>query len=537
MKKLQRISIYDTTLRDGAQAEGISFSLASKIRVARRLDDLGIDYVEGGYPGSNQKDMAFFEELQRQPLRHAQLVAFGSTRRANLQSSADANLVRLLEAGTPVVTIFGKSWKLHVDDVLRTTVAENLAMIRDSVRFLKEGGRTVFFDAEHFFDGYKDSATFALDALRAAVEAGADAVMLCDTNGGTLPHDVYRITKEVVRDFPVPVGIHAHNDAEMGVANSLEAVRAGAVYVQGTINGYGERCGNANLCSIIPSLELKLGFGCVGEGRLHEMRDVSLLVDETVNMRHNTRAPYVGDSAFGHKGGMHVNAVEKNPRTFEHVPPESVGNQRRILISENSGSSSILLKAMELGVRMDRSSPELREVLSLLKELEGKGYAFEAADASLKILIQKVLREHKAFFDLESFRVIVEKRGKDQPCLSEATIKLRVNNEVEQTVADGDGPVNALDQALRKALMRFYPQIAQVALTDFRVRIVDPEVATAARTRVLIESSDGEETWGTVGVSENIIEASWQALLDSVEYKLFREEEKAQAAGAEPGSV
>jgi len=399
-------------------------------------------------------------------------------------------------------------------------------MISDTISFLKDRGKEVFFDAEHFFDGYKDRPEFAMSTLRAAVAAGVDVVVLCDTNGGCLPHEIREITKNVVEVVPVPVGIHVHNDMGLAVANTLEAVRAGAVQVQGTVNGFGERCGNADLCSIVPALQLKLGVSCLKKGTLKELRELSLFVDDLVNIRHNTRAPYVGDSAFVHKAGPHVNAVQKNPRTFEHINPVLVGNERRTLVSELSGSSSVLLKAIELGVGREKSAKGARDVLGALKNLEARGYAFEAADASFRILIQKVLKEHKPFFDLEGFRVIVEKRGKNQPCVSEATIKVRVNGEVEQTAAEGDGPVNALDKALRKALIRFYPEIAKVFLTDFRVRILDPQEATAAKTRVLIESSDGQENWGTVGVSGNIIEASWEALVDSVEYKLFREEEK-----------
>ena len=522
----RRVFIYDTTLRDGAQGEGISFSGGGKIRLARRLDDFGVDYVEGGFPGSNQTDDEFFQALKRQPLKRARLAAFGSTRRPRTSAAEDAVLRKLVEAGTPAVTVFGKSWKLHVRDVLRTTADENLAMVFDTVSFLKGRRKEVLYDAEHFFDGYKDSADHAMASLKAAVRAGADAVVLCDTNGGTLSHDVYAITAEVVRQLGAPVGIHTHNDSGSAVASSLEAVRAGAVQVQGTINGYGERCGNANLCSIIPSLELKLGLRCVPKGALRGIRELSLFVSDLVNQRQDGKAPYVGESAFSHKAGMHANAVEKNPRTFEHVNPALVGNERRILISDGSGTSSVLLKALELGMGIRKSSSEARDVLAALKHLESKGYAFEAADASFRILIQKVLKKHKAFFDLEGFRVIVEKRGRNEPCLSEATIKVRVRGKLEHTVGEGDGPVNALDSALRRALTRFYPGIAKVVLTDFQTRILDPEKATAARTRVSIESSDGDETWGTVGVSGNVIEASWEALVDSVEYKLFREEEK-----------
>lgn len=526
MTQRRKVFIYDTTLRDGSQGEGISFSGSSKIQVALKLDAFGVDYIEGGYAGSNPKDMEFFHEIRKHNLRHAKIAAFGSTRRADIAVGEDDNVRRLIEAATPVVTIFGKTWQLHVTDVLRTSVAENRRMVFETVQFLKQQGREVIFDAEHFFDGYKDSPAFAMDVLKAAVEAGADAVVLCDTNGGSLPHEVFGITSEVVKAFPVPVGIHTHNDSGLAVATSLEAIRAGAAQVQGTINGYGERTGNANLCSIIPALELKMGCRAIPEGALKQLRGLSLFVDDLVNLRHDGKAPYVGASSFSHKAGMHVNAVQKNPRSFEHIPPESVGNERHILISEGSGSSSVLLKAIELGVDLKKSSPEVKEILEALKGLEKQGYSYEAADASFRILVQKVLRKHKSFFDLEGFRVVIQKGGKDMPCVSEATVKVRVGNEVEHCVAEGDGPVNALDSALRKALTRFYPAIEKVVLTDFRVRILDPEEATAAKTRVIIESSDGEQHWGTVGVSGNIIEASWEALVDSVEYKLFREEEK-----------
>ncbi|OGV67026.1 MAG: citramalate synthase [Lentisphaerae bacterium RIFOXYA12_FULL_48_11] len=521
-----KVFIYDTTLRDGAQGEGVSFSGTGKISLALRLDQFGVDYIEGGYAGSNKKDMDFFRDIKKEPLSHSKIVAFGATRRARTKIKDDPMVLSLVDADTSVVTVVGKAWALHVAEVLRTTAAENQAMIADTIGYLKDRKKEVFFDAEHFFDGYKNDPEFAMAALTSAVRAGVNGLVLCDTNGGCLPDEIFKITSEVVKSYPVAVGIHVHNDSGLAVASSLEAVRAGATHVQGTINGFGERCGNANLCSIVPTLQLKMGRKCVEEKKLKGLREVSLFVDDLVNIRHDFRAPYVGQSAFVHKAGPHVNAVQKNPRTFEHVKPESVGNERRILVSELSGSSSVLLKAIELGVGREKSANGAREILSALKNLESKGYAFEAADASFRMLVQKVLKEHKSFFALEGFRVIVEKRGKNEPCLSEATIKVRVNNEVEQTAAEGDGPVNALDTALRKALVRFYPEIAKVFLTDFSVRILDPEEATAAKTRVLIESSDGEDTWGTVGVSGNIIEASWEALVDSVEYKLFREEEK-----------
>lgn len=530
MKKgKNRVSIYDTSLRDGAQGEGISFSARGKLRLAKRLDEFGIDYIEGGFAGSNRKDMAFFRELGQGELKHARLVAFGSTRRAGKRVRDDKYVASLVEVNTPVVAIFGKAWKLHVRDVLRASLKENFAMIADTVGFLKDHDREVFFDAEHFFDGFKDDPEFAVQALRVAADAGADMLVLCDTNGGSLPHEIYEITREVVAALSAPVSIHAHNDSGLGVANSLEAVRAGACQVQGTINGYGERCGNADLCTIIPDLQLKMNRSCLRRGRLAKLRSVSLFVNDLVNVRPDPKAPFVGASAFAHKGGPHANAVKKNPRTFEHLEPGHVGNERRIVVSELSGGSSVLLKAIELGVGRKESEEGAREILTALKDLEAKGYAFEAADASFRILVQKVLKKHRSFFDLEGFRVIVEKRGKDEPCMAEATVKVRVAGEIEQTVAEGNGPVDALNGALRKALIRFYPSIAKVHLTDFRVRILDPEEATAATTRVLIESSDGEATWGTVGVSEDIIEASWEALVDGVEYELFREEEKKQA--------
>ena len=523
----RKISIYDTTLRDGAQGEGVSFSAIGKLMLAKRLDQFGVDYIEGGFPGSNPKDMEFFEAIRKEELSHAKVAAFGSTRRVRTRVQEDPVVKSLLSAKTPVVTIYGKTWKLHVKDVLRTSLKENLAMVSDTVAYLKSKGKEVVFDAEHLFDGYKDDPEFAMSVLLTAEAAGADSLVLCDTNGGCLPHEITTITEAIVSAVKTPVGIHAHNDIGVGVANAIEAVRAGAIQVQGTMNGYGERCGNANLVSIMPGLKLKLGARFAAAKNLRYLRDLSVFVDDLINVRHDTRAPYVGRSAFGHKGGAHVNAVQKNPATFEHIEPEKVGNERHILVSEHSGGSSVLLKAIEVGVGgEDTTKEETTEILKELKELENKGYAFESADASFRILVQKVLKKHKPFFELDGFRVIVEKSGKDAPCISEATVKVRVKGEEEHTVAEGDGPVNALDGALRKALRPFYPEIANVHLRDFRVRILDPQEATAATTRVQIESGDGEDTWGTVGVSENIIEASWEALVDSVEYKLFAEESK-----------
>lgn len=520
----KHVEIYDTTLRDGMQCEGISLSLTGKISLARRLDQFGVDFIEGGFAASNPKDMEFFQEMRRHPLKRAKVVAFGSTRRARVSAAEDTGVSRLLDAGMPITAIFGKAWQLHVRDVLRVTPEENLAMVGDTVRHLKQNGRRVIFDAEHFFDGYRDSPESAMAVLKAAAEAGADALVLCDTRGGFLPHEIFEITRDVVRAFPVTIGIHCHNDGEMAVANSLEAVRAGASHVQGTINGYGERCGNANLCSILPALILKMG--CTECGKtdcLRELTALSRFADNLLDHPHNRHAPYVGSSAFAHKAGMHVNAVEKNPRSFEHILPESVGNERRILMSELAGGSNVLLKAVQMGVELTKSSPEIKEVLHSLEELERKGYEFESADASFKLLIKKVLKEHKPFFTLVSFRVIVEKRGVHEKCFSEATVKLNVNGKIAHTVGEGDGPVNALDCALRRALTGFFPSISKVFLSDYHVRILDPKEATAAKTRVIIESSDGKDTWGTVGVSENIIEASWEALVDSVEYKLFKD--------------
>ena len=529
MSAQDKVFIYDTTLRDGAQAEGVTFSPVAKIHVAKMLDSFGVDYIEGGFAASNPKDMAFFRDIKQENLQHAKIAAFGSTRRANVKVEEDKGTLALLEADTEVCTIFGKTWLLHVTEVLKTTPEENLAMIEDTCRFLKENGKEVVYDAEHFFDGYRDSPEYALQTLEAAARGGADILVLCDTNGGRMPHEVYEITGLVRDRFDVAVGIHTHNDSEFGVANAMEAVRAGAEQVQGTINGFGERCGNCNLISVVANIILKTEKTCLADPeQLKNLKLVSQFVNEQASLRDNQRAAFVGDSAFAHKAGMHVDGVRKVSQSFEHVPPDSIGNTRRILISELSGASNVMEKLIEMGLEnIDRKSPEVRDILQTMEKMEKGGYVYEAADASFKMLIKKVLKEHKSFFELEGFRVIVEKRSKDEPCVSEATLKLKVDGEKKAfTVGEGDGPVDALNMALRNALAEFYPSISQVHLADYRVSILDPEEATAAKTRVHIESSDGEKSWGTVGVSENIIEASWEALVDGVEYKLFLDEEK-----------
>ncbi|HRR06619.1 MAG TPA: citramalate synthase [Victivallales bacterium] len=524
----RKIYIYDTTLRDGTQAEGINFSVNDKIKIAEKLDSMGISYIEGGWPGSNPKDMEFFESVKQKKFKNAKITAFGSTRRAKVPVEQDENILKLLESEAPVTTIFGKAWLLHVNEVLRISPEKNLEIVGDSCAYLKNHGREVIFDAEHFFDGFIDNREFAIDVLKKACKNGASTVVLCDTNGGTLPSKIKEISEIVRKAIPenVILGIHCHNDGGTAVANSISAIEAGATHVQGTINGFGERCGNANLCTIICALELKLGLHCIGTEKLKHLKNLSDFVFEVANLPPDKRLPYVGESAFAHKGGMHVNAVNKNPKTFEHIDPELVGNKRRILISDLSGKSNIFMKIAEHNLNLNEKSPEISEILMTLKKMENEGYEFEAADASFHILAQKVLKKHKPFFELDGFRVIVEKRSKGEKCISEATIKLNVKGEKELTAAEGDGPVNALDHALRKALIRFYPEIEKVHLSDFKVRIIDGKDGTASKIRVLIESSDGKESWGTVGVSENIIEASWEALVDSVEYQLFKKNRK-----------
>ena len=518
-----KITIYDTTLRDGAQGEGISFSLQDMVKIARRLDEAGFDYIEGGWPGSNPKHEDFFQAIQSVSLSHARIAAFGSTRRAGIRADEDANLVAIVKSGAPVATIFGKAWELHVTDALRISLDENIEMIYDSVGFLKEQGKEVIFDAEHFFDGYKANPEYALKAVKAAAAAGASCVVLCDTNGGCVPSDVADVIGVVIAEVNAPVGIHAHNDSELAVANSIMAVERGAVHVQGTINGYGERCGNANLCSIIPTLCLKLGYECSPSTSLADLASLSNYVDEIANVVPNDRQPFVGRSAFAHKAGVHVDAMMKQPLTYEHIRPEQVGNVRRILISELAGASSIVHKAQRYGVDLTKKSPETREVLEHITELENQGYSFEGAEASFELLLQKSVGTYRKLFDLKSFRVIVEQRGTDPEPTTEATLRVVVDGEEFLTVAEGGGPVHALDNALRKALEKFYPEeLKHIKLTDFKVRVLNAKDATAAGVRATVESTDGRSSWNTVGVSENIIEASWHALVDSLEYGLLK---------------
>jgi 2-isopropylmalate synthase len=519
------IKIYDTTLRDGTQGEGVSFSMEDKVRLATRLDALGIHYIEGGWPGSNPKDLRFFRRMQDVSLKHARLAAFSMTRRAGGSAANDPNMQALIDAGAPVATIVGKSWDFHVTAALGTTLDENLEMISDTIRYLGSRVDEVLFDAEHFFDGFRANRDYALATLRAAEVAGARWLVLCDTNGGTLPHELVEVLRAVKAHVRAPLGIHVHNDAECAVANSLAAVREGVDHVQGTMNGFGERCGNANLVSVIPALVLKMGLDCIPRPHVKELRAVSRFASELANRKPWSSQPYVGDSAFAHKGGMHVSAVLKHPETYEHLDPEAVGNHRRVLVSELAGKSNILWKAREFGIDLDHDTPDSRRILDELKALEDQGFQFEGAEASFELLMERALGRHKPYFELEAYRVIVEEQHREQP-VAEATVRVRVKGILEHTAASGNGPVNALDHALRKALEEFYPNLAEMALLDYKVRILDEASGTAAKTRVLITSGDGDETWGTVGVAGNIIEASWQALVDSIEYKLRRDERR-----------
>ncbi|WDP93418.1 MAG: citramalate synthase [Desulfobacter sp.] len=521
--------LYDTTLRDGMQGENIFFSPEDKLKMSMRMDEAGIHYIEGGWPGSNPSAQAFFELARKKEFKNAKITAFGSTRRQGISCDEDANLKALIDCGAPAVTIFGKSWDLHVMDIMSNTREENLAMIEESIAFLLANGLEVLYDAEHFYDGYKDNPAFALETLDAAYKGGTRCLVLCDTNGGCLPCDIDTITREVIAHFAdrkdVIFGIHTHNDCAMAVANAINAVHAGATMVQGTINGYGERCGNADLTAIIPILALKMNRDCISKENLAKLQNLSRFVSETANMPPVSSRPFVGKSAFAHKGGVHVSAIMKNPKAYEHMVPEDVGNERRVLVSEQSGKSNIAYKAEELGVELGVDETQKALIVSNIKELENDGFEFDAAEGSLKLIMEKLTGQYQSHFDLESFRVVVEK-DKERPCYSHAMIKIRVGDKTEITSAEGDGPVSALDNALRKALSAMYPAVNDMHLVDFKVRVIDGSEGTDARVRVLIESRDTDNIFSTVGVSEDIIEASWQALADSFQYKLSLDNDK-----------
>lgn len=520
---MSQVFLYDTTLRDGTQGEGVSLSVDDKLKITKKLDQMGVHYIEGGWPGSNPKDMNYFELVKELDLKHSKVTAFGSTRRIGVTAEEDQNLQRIIESGVKVVAIFGKSWDFQVTHALQTTLEENLNMIYDSVRYLKSQGLEVIFDAEHFFDGYKNNQEYAISAIKKAEEAGADCVTLCDTNGGTLPHEISAIVTHVVKELSIQVGIHCHNDGEVAVANSLAAVQAGAVHVQGTINGYGERCGNANLISVIPNLQLKLGYSCISDEQMKNLTSVSKYVHEIANQISPSNQPFVGNSAFAHKGGMHVSAVLKHSETYEHIPPETIGNQRRVLVSELSGQSNLLFKAKEWNIDIDKNNPASKQIIEDIKKMEHRGYQYEAAEASFELLVKKGLGELKQWFKLEHFKLFIENNG-GADFTTEAVVKLSVNGQEVLTAAEGNGPVNALDHALRKALCQFFPCLEKMYLSDYKVRVLDEADATASKVRVLIESSDGKEKWSTIGVSGNIIEASWFALIDSVQYYLIKNE-------------
>jgi len=515
---MEKIKIYDTTLRDGMQGEGVSFSLEDKLSIARRLDKLGINYIEGGYAASNPKEMQFFKEAAKLNLENSRIVAFGSTRRADAKVSDDVSLNSMLECGTSAATLVGKSWDMHVAEVLGCSLDENLAICAESVAFLKKHGLETIFDAEHFYDGYKQNREYAIKVLAAAAEAGADVLVLCDTNGGSLPDEVYEITKAVCAEVsPLVVGIHAHNDSDCATANSLAAVRAGARHVQGTMNGLGERCGNTNLCTVIPGLAFKMGLEVLSPEKIRTLTEVSRFIFEIGNLTPVMNMPYVGESAFAHKAGLHVNALRKNKRTYEHIDPKLTGNERRFLISELSGKSNILAELEKAKIAEDKKLAQ--KILNHVQQLESQGYQFEAANASFDLLVKKVLGTYKPSFELIKYYVTVEKRISGK-MVNEATVKLRVGDKVEHVVGEGDGPIDALDTALRKSLENIYPSIKEMRLIDYKVRVVNAGAGTAARVRVVIESRDKTSIWGTVGCSENIIDASWQALVDSVDYKL-----------------
>ncbi|SDK74490.1 citramalate synthase [Natronincola ferrireducens] len=525
----KKIEIFDSTLRDGAQAEGISFSVEDKIKIVRALDALGVSYIEAGNPGSNPKDLEFFLRMKNEKLKHGKLTAFGSTRRPDTQVEEDSNVQSLLEANTPTVAIFGKSWDFHVTDIIKTTLDENLAMIKDTIAFLKQRGKEVIYDAEHFFDGYKNNPDYALATLEAAKLGGADWLVLCETNGGAFPDEVYNITKKVCEKLGVKVGIHCHNDGGMAVANTIMAVEAGATQVQGTYIGFGERCGNVNLTTVIANLQLKREKQCILEDQLVNLASTARMVAEISNVSMNEREPYIGNSAFAHKGGMHIDGVTKAPHSFEHIDPRRVGNKRRILMSEVSGKSTVLSKIQKVNPNIKKNSPETQKLIERLKELEYEGYQFEGAESTFELIIRKHLGKYKPFFELKYYKIIEENHARGENT-SSALVKINVDGKDEMTVAEGVGPVNALDKALRKALETFYPQLTEVYLTDYKVRVLDTTETTDAKVRVLIESTDGYNLWTTVGVSTDIIEASWIALVDSIEYKLIKDiEEKVRA--------
>ncbi|MCM3699831.1 citramalate synthase [Paenibacillus macerans] len=514
------LSIFDTTLRDGTQSEGISLSADDKLKIARKLDQLGVHYIEGGIPGSNSKDIEFFKRVKELKLQ-AKITAFGSTRRKDSLAEHDANLNRMIESGVQAVTLVGKSWDFHVHTALQTTLEENLAMIYDSIAYLKRQGLEVIFDAEHFFDGYKKNPEYALSVMRKAEEAGADWLVMCDTNGGTMPHEVHDIVSVLAGAITgSQLGIHTHNDCELAVANSLSAVRAGATQIQGTMNGYGERCGNANLCSIIPNLQLKLGYQVLEPEQLKQLTNTARYISEIANVHMPVNQPYVGTAAFAHKGGIHVSAILRDSRTYEHIAPELVGNRQRVLVSELAGQSNIVSKAQEMGIDFDPENESTRAVISKIKDLEHQGYQFEGADASLELLLRQANGELKELFVFESFKMLVEKTA-DRPVVSEAFVKLNIDGASVYTAAEGNGPVNALDNALRKALISYYPGLKDMHLSDYKVRVLDDKDATASKVRVLIESKDFTNSWNTVGVSSNVIEASWEALVDSIRYALL----------------
>ncbi len=513
------VKIYDTTLRDGTQGEGVSFSVADKVRIAQRLDEFGVDYIEGGFPGSNPRDIAFFAEARKLRLKHAKMAAFGATRRAGVKAEEDPQLRLLLESEMPVLTLVGKTWLMHVEEILRTTPEENLAMIEESIRYLVSEGREVIYDAEHFFDGYLDNPDYALRTLEAAARGGASNLTLCETNGGKLVPEVSRIVAEAVARFGGDrVGVHCHNDIGLGVAVSLAGIESGASLVQGTINGYGERVGNANLITILPNLFLKMGLTAHCSPNLEELRDLSLFFSELANLRPDPKAPYVGQSAFAHKGGLHANAAQKVARSYEHIDPALVGNRTRVLVSDMAGRSSLALKAKELGLSFDEKQPEVAALIAEMKEREFRGYEYEAADASFKLLVAQHLGGRRKFFEVVSYRVIIERHGAE--LWAEATVKLTIDGETVHTVAEETGPVGALDKALRLALAKAYPQLGEMTLRDYKVRILESNAGAGSRTRVLIESGDSRSIWGTVGVSDNIVDASWEALLEAVEFKL-----------------